>query len=73
MGDNQLCVGRDCRGLRRSGDTKVPEEGLETPSMGEPRAQGEKGVCAKGGAGGRKSLDIGFFVLLLHLALFLLI
>lgn len=38
-----------------------------------PKAHGEKGVCAKGGAEGRKYLGLGFFVLLFHLTLFLLI
>lgn len=63
----QLCVGRDGRAQRylRKGWNLLPWE--------IPKAHGEKGVCAKGGAGGTKCLGLGFFVLLLHLFLFLLI
>lgn len=63
----QLCVGRDGKAQRylRKGWDLLPWE--------IPKAHGGKGVCAKGGAGGTKCLGLGFFVLLLHLTLFLLI
>lgn len=43
------CVlGRDGRALRRSGDTKVPEEGLGAPSMGDPQSTWREGCWCQG-------------------------